>query len=121
MQEKGIEQPNQRKQWYIDMIQQIKEWRKEREILLLTDANLELGDTEFRDFVAEAGLYDILGSHHRIGRINRHINGTKRIDFALGTVDLVRTIRHSGMQPFHAKIVSDHRGIFLDIDAHHLF
>eukprot|EP00957_Ditylum_brightwellii_P206948 15350738-Ditylum_brightwellii.AAC.1 len=54
-----------------------KEWRKEGEILLLTDANLELGDTEFRDFVVEAGLYDILGSQYGIGGINSHINGTK--------------------------------------------
>eukprot|EP00957_Ditylum_brightwellii_P090164 6867641-Ditylum_brightwellii.AAC.1 len=103
------------------MLQQINEWRKEGEILLPTNANLELGDTEFGKFVAEAGLYDILGSYHGIGGINSHINGTKRIDFALGTANLTRTIRQSGMRPFHAEIVSDHRGIFLDIDAHHLF
>eukprot|EP00957_Ditylum_brightwellii_P083017 6311082-Ditylum_brightwellii.AAC.1 len=66
MQENRIEQPNPRKQWCIDMIQQIKGWRKEGEILLLTDANSELGDTEFGDFVAEAGLYDILGAHNGI-------------------------------------------------------
>eukprot|EP00957_Ditylum_brightwellii_P185188 14102459-Ditylum_brightwellii.AAC.3 len=121
IQEKGIEQPHLRKQWCTGMIHQIKEWRKEVEILLLTDANLELGDTEFGDFVAEAGLYDILGFHHGIGKINSHINGTKRIDFAIGTVDLVRTIRYSWMQLFHTEIVSDHGGIFLDIDEHHLF
>ena len=74
MQEKGIEQPNPRKQWCIDMIRQIKEWRKEGEILLLTDANSELGDTAFGDFVAEAGLYDILGSQHGVGGTNSHIN-----------------------------------------------
>eukprot|EP00957_Ditylum_brightwellii_P001958 150595-Ditylum_brightwellii.AAC.1 len=102
MRDKGIEQPNPRKQWCTDMLWQIKEWKKEGEILLLTDANLELGDTEFGDFVAEARLYDILGSQHGIGGINSHINGTKRIDFALGTVNLIRTIRWSRMRPFHA-------------------
>eukprot|EP00957_Ditylum_brightwellii_P017633 1328425-Ditylum_brightwellii.AAC.1 len=45
MQEKGIEQPNPRKQWCTDMLLQIKEWRKEGEILLLMDANSELEDT----------------------------------------------------------------------------
>eukprot|EP00957_Ditylum_brightwellii_P092264 7024449-Ditylum_brightwellii.AAC.1 len=39
MRGKGIEQPNPQKQWCTDMLQQIKELRKEGEILLLTDAN----------------------------------------------------------------------------------
>eukprot|EP00957_Ditylum_brightwellii_P174676 13300213-Ditylum_brightwellii.AAC.1 len=121
MQEKGIEQPNPRKQWCTDMLQQLKEWRKEGKILLLTDANLELGNKDFGEFVAKAGLYDILGSQHGVRGINSHINGTERIDFALGRVNLTRTIRRSGMRPFHAEIVSDHRGISLDIDEHHLF
>eukprot|EP00957_Ditylum_brightwellii_P112126 8549361-Ditylum_brightwellii.AAC.1 len=85
MQEKGIEQPNLSKQWCTDMLEQIKEWRKEGEILLLANANLELGDKEFREFVAKAGLYDILGSQLGVGGINSHINGTKCIDLALGT------------------------------------
>eukprot|EP00957_Ditylum_brightwellii_P185586 14129692-Ditylum_brightwellii.AAC.1 len=93
MQEKGIEQPNPQKQWCTGMLQQIKEWRKKGEILLLTDVNSELGDKEFGEFVAEAGLYDTLGSQHGIRGINSHINGTNRIDFALGTVDITRTIR----------------------------
>eukprot|EP00957_Ditylum_brightwellii_P068752 5218651-Ditylum_brightwellii.AAC.1 len=85
MKEKEMEQPNPRKQWCIDMIWQIKEWRNEGEILLLTDVKSELGDTEFRDFDVEAGLFDILGFRHGIGGLNSHMNRTKRIDFALGT------------------------------------
>eukprot|EP00957_Ditylum_brightwellii_P170815 13001413-Ditylum_brightwellii.AAC.1 len=62
-----------------------KRVEKGGEIILLTDANSKLGDTEFGHFVAEAGLYNILGSQHGVRGTNSHINGTKRIDFALGT------------------------------------
>ena len=121
MRSRGIEQPNPRKQWCTDLAMTIKRWKKEGEVLLLTDANSVLNDTRFSNFVTEVGLFDILGQMHGIGGINSHIRGTKRIVFALGTYRITRAVVRGGMLPFHHMLVSDHRGMFLDINAKHIF
>eukprot|EP00957_Ditylum_brightwellii_P014308 1077030-Ditylum_brightwellii.AAC.1 len=82
---RGEKYPNPRKQWYKDLLPEINKWKKEEEILLLTDTNSSLNNKDFSKFVTEAGLFDIMGQIHRAGGINSLIKGTKRIYFALGT------------------------------------
>eukprot|EP00957_Ditylum_brightwellii_P188280 14333869-Ditylum_brightwellii.AAC.1 len=85
MHSRGEENPKPRKQCCKDLAIEIKKWENEGEVLLLTDANSTFNKPEFGNFLAEIGLFDILGQMHGMGCINSHINGTKRITYALGT------------------------------------
>ena len=43
--------------------------------------------------------------------------GRKRLDFVLMSSDLLQTVKAAGYDPFGYRIVSDHRGYFIDLDA----
>eukprot|EP00957_Ditylum_brightwellii_P182678 13914775-Ditylum_brightwellii.AAC.1 len=61
MRSRGDENPKLRKQLCKDLAIEIKKRKKEGEVLLLTDANSTLNEPEFENFLAEIGLFDILG------------------------------------------------------------
>eukprot|EP00957_Ditylum_brightwellii_P114888 8761398-Ditylum_brightwellii.AAC.1 len=64
-----------------DIAPKLKEWKEEGEVLLLVDANTGLDKTEFSAFLAEIGICDIIGAHHRINTPNTHADGSYAIDF----------------------------------------
>eukprot|EP00957_Ditylum_brightwellii_P119353 9105369-Ditylum_brightwellii.AAC.1 len=51
----------------------------------MAGANSPLGDEEFGSFLADTGLYDLIGIHHVISPLNSFIAGRKQINFILGT------------------------------------
>jgi hypothetical protein len=50
-----------------------------------------------------------------------YAQGSTRIDYALLLPDLVDAVELCGYEPFHKRVHSDHRGIFLDFDTSVLF
>eukprot|EP00957_Ditylum_brightwellii_P139524 10633795-Ditylum_brightwellii.AAC.1 len=60
MQSKEIEKPTPRKRWCNDLAKEINTWKKDGKLLLLTDANSALNDSDFAKFMTEVGLFDIM-------------------------------------------------------------
>eukprot|EP00957_Ditylum_brightwellii_P066404 5041528-Ditylum_brightwellii.AAC.1 len=102
------------------MLEELKTWKREGEVLFMTGANSEIGEKEFGEFVAVSGVYDILGHQHGIGGVKSHIIGAKQIVYKLGTYEITKATRRSRMRPFHTECKSDHRGMFLDIHDHQI-
>lgn len=69
---------------------------------------------------SEFNLVDTWRVHHKNTEFNTHINGSRRIDFALAPPDLAP---HMSIiyEPFHHRITVNHRGIFVDTPIHILF
>eukprot|EP00957_Ditylum_brightwellii_P157084 11955260-Ditylum_brightwellii.AAC.1 len=59
----GIKNPNPKIQWDKDILKLIKSIPPEDNILLLTDANNDLHNQNFGNFVTNSGLYDFIGAH----------------------------------------------------------
>jgi hypothetical protein len=65
--------------------------------------------------VIEAGnLTDTHGHQHGNVDITTYTRGTRRLDYVFVTPRLVDHILRSGYEAFHARIISDHRGYFVD-------
>ena len=82
----------------------------------MMDANDDLEDADFGRFMDNTNLYDILGTHHSVHSPPTYIRGTRTIDYILGTKNVVRATQNCGMNPFNDTIVTDHRGLWVDID-----
>jgi hypothetical protein len=52
-----------------------------------------------------------------------HIRGSRCIDFIFGSTSILQHINQSGITPFYETpwLHTDHRGIFIDVDATGLF
>ena len=66
----------------------------------------------------DTGLVDIFSLHKASScTIATHNKGTHRIDFMFGTSNLLPYIHQCGYTAFHQDIISDHRGMFIDIST----
>eukprot|EP00957_Ditylum_brightwellii_P072242 5491636-Ditylum_brightwellii.AAC.1 len=84
----------------------------------MADTNSTLGDNKVGGFLAETELFDLIGQEYGIGHVNSHINGTKQIDFILGTSKVVEAFQSREIFPFHNIIILDHRGETQVSDSH---
>ena len=105
------------KLFYHDITNQINEWQEQgHDIILAFDANASLPSSRLlRNLLANTGLSDI--HEDRYGNSwseATHQNGSHRIDFILVTPPLQAYISAAGIEAFHE--LSDHRGLFIDID-----
>jgi hypothetical protein len=91
------------------------------EILLLGDFNKSIGELlqGIDAIINKYGLLDLMPYHHSIdGEVETYSRGTKRIDYALGTQTINNSIVPSiGYTPYNFVITSDHRGLFIDLNA----
>ena len=62
------------------MLTFIKKIPKEDDIILLVDANDDLNNNQFGNFVANSELYDLVGSQIGEHTTATYIQGTKTID-----------------------------------------
>eukprot|EP00957_Ditylum_brightwellii_P162614 12382683-Ditylum_brightwellii.AAC.1 len=58
----GIKHPKSKQQWDTDMLNLIKSIPTDDNILLLVDANDDHQNCQFGNFVANSGLYDLIGA-----------------------------------------------------------
>ena len=63
----------------------------------------------------ECGLVDACLAKHGVTEFSTHQQGTKVIDYILVDPHLNQCTQAIGYEPFGLHILSDHRGIFLDI------
>jgi hypothetical protein len=117
---RGIINPNPRKQFIEDFITQFQSLCDDSDnyLLLSLDANANLGhDREGLDkLVSECNLVDIYTTINQdYSEFPTQQRGSKKIDFMLGTRNLIPYISKCGYVKFNEGFDSDHRAIFCDI------
>jgi hypothetical protein len=118
--EKGIEEPNPRKQFCLDLIAFIHNLKlcDNDYLVLAMDANngneKELGDVA--EILRSCDLVDIYTEKHAdYQEFPPHENGSKKIDFMFCTRNLTKYIQKIGYMHYEEGFESDHRAIFCDI------
>lgn len=88
-------------------------------IIVAGDFNEVLGldTTGLTKLCAECKLVDPILQKHFPSSFATHNRGSTVIDYVLVDPDLVPVITSCRYQPFNAHIISNHRGLFLDIDT----
>ena len=120
LKEKGTDTPQPRKQFVEDIIQYIHALHLQPDdmLILLMDANEQIGmeQSGIANIITHGGLVDMFTMHNCSPvTIPTFINGKSRIDYILGTPNILPYIKQCGYLPFNSGIISDHRGLFLDL------
>ena len=121
MRSQGVEDPNPREQFIIDFVKYMQDLNIENKdmVLLMFDANepIEKERSGMLQLMEQTGLVDLFTLHHSTTcTIATQITGSQRIDFMLGTFNLLPYIHKCGYLPFHTNVVTDHQGMFIDLD-----
>ena len=96
---------------------------KNHKLLLARDFNEEFG-VDIKGITKLANtfhLHDLFLTKIGHSLFNTYSRGKCCIDYALSTKGLLNTTVAAGYEPFHHRIVSDHRRMFINIDTHALF
>lgn len=120
--------PHPRKQFIKDLIAFINDRRRpNHDIILNLDANEVMGEESqgISRLMRECALVDLLDipnleAADQLHDTYRHGNN-RRIDFMLGTQHVQTCIRRRGALEYNDGIVSDHRGLYVDLDPVMLF
>ena len=119
---KGDSNPKPRKQWAEDLSKQIGAWKKQgAEIMLCMDANADLLDTMLQKLLTNNDLVDLVGTQLGTDLPETYARGTKTIDHIFGTELLATAVKRVGYLAYNDGILSDHRGIFIDLCRKILF
>ena len=97
--------------------------RKDREIILMMDANEEIGINSkgIATLLSECSLTDLLQHRHPTLQTPVTYNrGTKSIDYILGTSHFNEAVERCGILPFYHHIQAEHRAIYIDFHANKL-
>ena len=116
----GVIGPNPKEQVLIELTLEINANRNNGyDILVLMDANSSINDRHLSSFLQNTSLQDLL--HHDSLDIQTRWPGTKRIDFMFGTRRIAESVKSIGYLPWNCPLVSDHLGLYLDIDETKIF
>jgi hypothetical protein len=86
----------------------------------MMDANETMGGekNEVSSIASKCNLINIHTTRHQeAARTATYARGTKKFDFILVTPELLPLVQNSGMLPFYEGIHTNHRGMFVDLDA----
>jgi len=122
------EAPHPRKQFITDLTVFIQEKQKQKhDIILNLDANEVLGEESggISKLVRDCRLYDLLdlpdvAADEQLRDTYRR-GSNRRIDYMFGSQRAKDSIRRRGALAYNDGIISDHRGLFLDLDPMVLF
>jgi hypothetical protein len=124
LRQKGAKKANPRKYFHRDLNEFVRKaiTRKEQ-IILVGDFNEPMNErSSMSRIAAKQGLVDILFQRNsQSPEPNTYARGSTRIDYALISPDLTDAVKACGYEPFHQRVKSDHRGMFLDFDTQKLF
>lgn len=88
-------------------------------LIIMTDANETLGEDPYgiQEVMAKFHLIDIFTKHHNQDcTVASHKQSEgRRIDYIVGSSNVLPYIERCGYLPFNKGIDSDHRGLFLDL------
>ena len=99
---------------------------KNHKVILSADMNDDVG-MEFRNqwnsVMEEAGMRHVLQGMHNNRSLPRTYNrGVRYLDTIVVSENIPHEhIKHSGILPFYSVSASDHRALYIDLDANHLF
>jgi hypothetical protein len=122
LQTRNIPNSKPRSQFIIDFITQFQQLcTSEKDYFILTiDANETMDDNEnngLQQLIQECNLVNMNQTIHKdYQQFPTHQNGSKTIDFAFCTNNVIPYIKQIGYIPFNEILDSDHRGIFFDLD-----
>ena len=122
IQEAGENSPDPRAQFILDLSLYIQSWRitPQDKVIVMMDANERLGGEKegIARLLSNTGLADIFNlKKASTCKIATHNKGTHRIDYMFGTTNLLPFIHQCGYTAFHQDIISDHRGLFIDLST----
>ena len=112
----GVENPDPKKQFGTDLLYHLKQWKQDSEIILMLDANGDQDDNDWMSFLSKIELYDVMGMRHGPNSPNTYVKGTRTIDYIMATKGAAECILGCGMLAFNDSIISDHRGLWVDLD-----
>jgi hypothetical protein len=92
-------------------------------LILVGDFNetMESANSGIRTVADEFGLVDILATRVGHTTFNTYNRGTKRIDFALCSPEVVAAVTKGGYEPFGYRPKGDHRPFYIDFNTMALF
>jgi hypothetical protein len=121
---RGILNPDPRAQFVKDLDKFLTKMKSPTDkILIVGDFNEVLSNNQ-------SGMDRIRQQHHLVDIMERKIGhsdfntykrGTTRIDYALGTPDLLPAVASAGYEPFEFRTKGDHRPLYIDFDTLALF
>jgi hypothetical protein len=117
MRMKGIDTPDPRKQFWIDIEAKIKKLQTEKQdVLLMLDAN-DPNAKELGPIMQRLKMKDIhLHLHGTDYEPETHQRGKSRIDFMYGTAGILECTHKAGIGAYDDICYTDHRHLFVDID-----
>ena len=95
-----------------------------QDIILMGDFNETIGDDPqmMAKILAAGHLTDVHANKHGYGKnIATYIRGTRRVDYCFVSLQIIDHVIRCGIETFHARMRSDHRGYFVDISVAGLF
>ena len=116
----GHTNPNPRKAFIEDISRQITEWQEENHsIILMIDANEKWGadGTGIANIAINLRLIDFHSETHGLGaEVPTYHRSAHRIDYVLVSRNVFQNTMKCGIEELNAGIISDHKGLFLDIN-----
>eukprot|EP00957_Ditylum_brightwellii_P007829 592965-Ditylum_brightwellii.AAC.1 len=89
--------------------------KREGEVIIAVDMNSPLLDEDVSKFLIDTELHNLLGAHHRRESPNTQITGSKTINFIFISTRIRLCTKKCEMLSFHNGIVTDHRGLYIDL------
>ena len=120
---KGIRNPNPRKQFDIDLTKMIASiMEKGHQVILFGDFNETKDQSDLFQSLYNLGLRDMVDNRHRnLPKFRSYARGNQVIDYGLCSLSLLPLINLSTYEPFRTNTNSDHRGIIVDFNSKLLF
>ena len=121
MLEQAKRQDPHRVRWHHskDLVQFVQECQDAGELIVLGgDFNETLGDYAggLTRLCSQCNLRNPVEERHGHVGFSTHIKGHKCIDYLLVDAELLPSVTASGYEAFNVRIVSDHRGVYIDVD-----
>ena len=117
--QKGQLQPNPRKQFILDLGRLVKSYHDLNcDIILMGDFNKVIGLKQdgMASVISTGHLTDVQAHLHGLdGEQSTYSRGPNRVDYLFVSERLLSHVVRQGCDPFHARILSDHRGLFMDL------
>ena len=102
-----------------DLVQFVKQCQDSGELVVVTgDFNETMGESAdgMTRLCTDCQSVDPVFELHGHTQFNTHINGSHCIDYILMDPALMPAVQAAGYEPFGACIVSDHRGVYVDVN-----
>ena len=88
----------------------------------MMDSNSDSSDPHFHTFLQETALHDVVAHFSpNIKGQSTYNNGKKILDYILVTEELLAAGTRVGHTAFMQPFISDHRGVYFDIQSNILF